>query len=85
MPFKIVNDLITFQKYINLVLYNYWNIFCIIYLKNVKSYIKNIKKVLKYLFKGKLFIKLEKCIFSILEIIFLNLIFIIENIKINLN
>lgn len=91
MLFGVVNSSATFQGYINSVLHDYLNLFCIaylnnilIYLENVKSHTKNVRKVLEYLLKHGLFIKLEKYVFSVLELSFLGFIFTTKGVKIDL-
>jgi hypothetical protein len=49
--FGLTNSLATYQRYINKVLFDYLNDFCIIYLNNILIYFNNV-------FKHKYYIKL---------------------------
>jgi len=56
LPFKLTNGLATYQQYINNILFNYLNKFCMAYLDNILIYLNNklkhqvyVKKVLKRL------------------------------------
>ena len=90
MPFGIVNGPTTFQGYINLVLCEYLDLFCIaylndilIYLEDIKSHSNDVRKILERLLKHGLFVKLEKCIFRVAEISFLRFILTIEGVKLD--
>lgn len=68
--------------------YDSLDLFCIayldnilIYLKNAKMHIQNVRKVLEYLLKYKLFVKLEKCVFNISKISFLDVVFMTDGVK----
>lgn len=52
-------------------------------MENIKTHIYNVRKILKCLLKYGLFMKLEKCVFGVLEISFLSFILIIKGIKID--
>jgi len=41
LPFRLTNELATYQRYINDVLFNYLNDFCTAYLDNIIIYSKN--------------------------------------------
>jgi len=41
LPFRLTNGLATYQRYINDVLFNYLNDFCMAYLDNIMIYFKN--------------------------------------------
>ena len=88
MPFGVVNGPATFQGYINSVLREYLDLFCIaylddilIYLKDIKSHTHDVRKVLEHLLKHGLFIKLEKCVFGVSKISFLGFILRTEGVK----
>jgi len=56
LPFRLINGPATYQRYINNVLFNYLNEFCMAYLDNILIYLDNelehqvhVKKVLKRL------------------------------------
>ena len=79
VPFNLINASATFQSYINKTLYEYLDIFIIIYLDDIMIYFsykkdhkKYIHKVLKILINADLYIKLFKCHFSTHKIDFLN-------------
>ena len=41
MPFKLINGLITYQRFINDILFDYLNDFYIMYLNDIFIYLKN--------------------------------------------
>jgi len=90
MPFKLCNVLITFQSFINKTLSLYLNDFYIIYINNILIY-NNIKtkhknyinKVFAKLHDANLYLNINKCVFFIKQIKYLNLIIIIEEIRMN--
>ena len=41
LPFGLINGLTTYQRYINNVLFNYLNKFCIVYLDDILIYLDN--------------------------------------------
>ena len=54
LPFRLINGLATYQRYINNVLFNYLNEFCMVYLDDIFIYLDNelkqqvyVKKVLE--------------------------------------
>ena len=91
--FNLYNILITFQYYINDILYDFLDEFYMIYLNNVFIYIdethedhvKHVYQVLQYLLDHDLYIKLEKCEFHIQETCFLDFIISLNDIIINLD
>jgi hypothetical protein len=61
VPFGLTNSLATYQYYINNILFDYFDNFCIAYLNNILIYLENkleyktqVKKVLEYLKKAGL-------------------------------
>ena len=81
MSFELINTSVSFQFYIHRVLYEYLNIFVIVFLNNILIY--SIKKnkhkqyvqtVLKVLLTAELFIKLFKCLFSVKWVLYLGFI-----------
>ena len=41
LPFRLINGLATYQRYINDVLFNYLNEFCMVYLDDILIYLNN--------------------------------------------
>jgi hypothetical protein len=81
MSFELFNDLAQFQNYINTTLREYLNIFVLIYLDDILMFFENenmhtqhVRLVLARLLQYWLYVKLEKCEFSISRIEFLNFI-----------
>ena len=90
MPFGFCNAFETFQSYINDVFREYLNDFCIVYLNDVliynnnkKNHIKHVRKILNKLHAVKLFLNINKCEFFVNEVKYLDLIIIIEGVKMN--
>ena len=90
MLFDFVNVSIIFQIYINKILIEIINIFCIVYLndilifsKNKKKHVIHIRDVLQRFRKFELYANLKKCNFFIKKIKYLNFIINIDNITIN--
>lgn len=78
LPFGLANAPATFQAYINKVLNNYLDQFCIVYLDDIliysedpKEHPEHVRKVLKQLRLHRLFAKLEKCEFHVTTVGFL--------------
>ena len=74
------------------MLRDYLDLFCIAYLDDILIYSQNanthtqdVRKVLEHLLKHRLFVKLEKCVFSVSEISFLGFILTTEDVKIDLS
>ena len=89
MPFGLANVPMTFQLYINRVLSDLLNIYCVIYLNDIliylqtkEQYIYNVRKVLDRLCVYKLYIKISKCTFYIRLVAFLSFLIIPEGISI---
>ena len=87
--FKLINASATFQSYIHKILYEYLNIFVIIFLNNILIYFKNKNKhkqhvctVLKAFLKTELYVKFSKYQFFVKRIFFVKFIIINERIKI---
>ncbi len=81
MPFGLTNAFASFQSYINGVLRPYFDITFIIYLNNIlvfsrnpSQYEKHVQEVHKALLKVRLYVKLSKCLFSVIRIFFLGFI-----------
>jgi len=91
ISFELYNILIMFQSFINETLSFYLNNFCIIYINNIlvysnieKNYKNYVNKILTKLYKTSLYLDINKCVFFVKQIKYLNLIIIIEEIQINL-
>jgi len=79
--FKLINDSISFQQYINDVLWDFLNDFCQVYLDDILIYSKtqweykqHIKMILNRLWEADLQMNIRKCEFNVEEIIFLEVI-----------
>jgi hypothetical protein len=90
MFFDLVNASATFQAYINRVLIGLINVSCVAYFDNIFIYLINraeyqqyIRQILERLPQYKLYIKLSKCEFSIISIIFLRFVISIREIEID--
>ena len=90
MSFKLCNVFKTFQLYINEIFKKYLNDFVNVYLNDVfiysnikKKHTIYVRKILNKLKKVDLFLNIDKCEFYIIEVKYLELIIIIENVKIN--
>ena len=90
MLFKLCNDFASFHSYINDALREYLNNFCIAYLDDILIYNDNkvehkiyVKRVLTKLREVDLQINVIKCVFHVIEILYLKLTIIIKNVKMN--
>ena len=88
--FDLCNAFKIFQLFINATLHEYLNDFCTSYMNNILIYFKtreehvrHMFKILKHLQKVDLYLNINKCEFFVIEVRYLNLIIIIEGIKIN--
>ena len=90
MLFNLCNASITFQAFINDVLREYLNVFCIAYFDDILIY-SNIKekhlhyvdKILNKLQKAELYLNINKCDFHITRVKYFDLIIIIDEIEMN--
>jgi len=80
-----------FQSFINKTFSFYLKNFCIVYINNnliysniEKNYKNYINKILTKFYKINLYLNINKCIFFVKQIKYLNLIIIIEEIQIDL-
>ncbi len=87
ISFKLYNILIIFQTFINKILSLYLDNFCTIYINNIliynnikKKYKKYINKVFAKLYRTNLYLNINKYIFFVKLIKYLNLIITIKNI-----
>ncbi len=90
MLFKLINESMFYQHYINDVLFEYLHQFCQIYLDDIIIYSKTLKKykqhvwlILNRLREADLQIDIDKCKFHVQKIIFLELLMSIERLKMN--
>ncbi len=90
LSFKLTNELIFFQQYMNDVLWNFLNDFCQVYLNDILIYSKTRKKhkdhvklVLKQLRKAELQMNIQKCEFNVEEIVFLEVIVSEQDLRMN--
>jgi len=90
ISFELYNVSITFQFYINKTFNSYLNDFYIIYINNIliynnvkKDYKNYINKILTKFYKIDFYLNINKYIFFVKQIKYLNLIIIIEKIQIN--
>ncbi len=81
LSFKLTNDLILFQQYMNDVLWNFLNDFCqaylddiLIYSKTQKKHKQHVKMILNHLQDVDLQIDIWKCKFNVEETVFLKII-----------
>jgi len=90
MLFELINESMFYQHYMNDVLFEYLHQFCQIYLDDIIIYSKILKKhkrhvrlILNRLREADLQMNINKCKFHVQEIIFLELLIFIEELKIN--
>ncbi len=90
MLFKLINESTFYQHYMNNVLFEYLHQFCQIYLDDIIIYSKILKKhkrhvrlILNRLREADLQMNINKCKFHVQEIIFLELLIFIEELKMN--
>ncbi len=90
--FKLTNESIFFQQYMNDILWNFLNDFCQVYLNDILIYSKTRKKhkdhvklILSQLCKAELQMNIQKCKFNVEETVFLEVIVSELNLCINLS
>ncbi len=90
MFFDLCNESVSFQKYINNILCKHLNKFCTAYLNDVLIYFNNelkhkihVKLILRKLQEADLQMNIIKCKFHVTQVSYLELIIIIEEIKMN--
>lgn len=88
--FELINDSSSYQNFINNTLHDFLNVFCMIYMNNIliynnitKKHTQHVRQVLERLRVVNLQIDIEKCKFTVIEIKYLSLIIIINEIKMN--
>ena len=92
MSFDLINASVIFQTYINKILTELLNDFCVVYLNNIliffvekTDHIDHVKQILKRLRKFKLYASLKKCAFFITKVNFLKFVIFTEKILMNLS
>ncbi len=90
LSFKLTNESIFFQQYMNDVLWNFLNDFCQVYLDDIFIYSKmrkkhrdHVKLVLSWLREAELQINIRKCEFNVEETVFLEVIISELNLRMN--
>ncbi len=90
MLFNLCNESVSFQKYINNTFHEHLNKFCTAYLNDILIYFDNelkheihVKLILRKLQEADLQMNIIKCEFHVTQVSYLELIIIIEEIKIN--
>jgi len=90
LSFKLINELIFFQQYMNDVLWDFLNDFCQVYLNDIliyskmrKKYRDHVKLVLKWLREAELQMNIQKCEFNVEETVFLKVIVSELNLRMN--
>jgi len=90
MLFNLCNESVSFQKYINNTFHEHLNKFCTAYLNDILIYFDNelehkihVKLILQKLQEADLQMNIIKCKFHITQVLYLELIIIIKEIKIN--
>ncbi len=90
LSFKLINESIFFQQYMNDILWDFLNDFCQVYLNDILIYSKTRKKhkdhvklVLNWLHEAELQMNIWKCKFNVEETVFLEVIVSELNLRIN--
>ncbi len=90
LSFELTNELISFQQYMNDVLWDFLNDFCQVYLNDILIYSKTRKKhknhvklVLNWLREADLLMNIQKCEFDVEETVFLKVIVSELNLRMN--
>ncbi len=92
MSFVLINASVIFQTYINKILTELLNDFCVVYLNNIliffvekTDHVNHVKQILERLRKFKLYASLKKYEFFITKVNFLEFVIFIEDILMNLS
>ncbi len=92
MSFNLINASVIFQTYINKILTELLNNFCVVYLNNILiffikkiDHVDHVKQILKRLRKFKLYASLKKCAFFITKVNFLEFVVFTESVSMNLS
>ena len=91
LSFKLINDLNSFQQYINDALWKFLNDFCQVYFDDIliynyikKKHIRHVRLMLDKLRKIDLQMNIKKCKFNVEKIVFLNVIISRSDLRMNL-
>ncbi len=92
LSFKLTNESIFFQQYMNDILWDFLNDFCQVYLDDILIYSKmrkkhrdHVKLVLSRLHEAKLQMNIWKCKFNVEETVFLEVIVSEQDLRMNLS
>ncbi len=90
MSFDLINAFVIFQTYINKILIELLNDFCVIYLNDIliffvekTDHVDHVKQILKRLRKFKLYASLKKCAFFITKVNFLEFVVFKKSVSMN--
>ena len=90
LSFELINDLASWQHYMNDLLFSFLNDFCQVYLNDIliyskfkKKHIVHVRKMLKKLKKVDLQIDIEKCEFFKKKMTFLKIILSMNDVRMN--
>jgi len=90
MSFDLINASVIFQTYINKILTELLNDFCVVYLNDIliffvekTDHVDHMKQILKRLRKFKLYASLKKCEFFIIKVNFLEFVIFIKSVSMN--
>ncbi len=88
--FKLINDSVSFQQYMNDVLWDFLNDFCQVYLNDILIYSKtqqkhqqHVKMILNHLREADLQVDIWKCKFNVEETVFLEVIVSEQDLRMN--
>jgi len=92
MSFDLINTSVIFQTYINKILTELLNNFCVVYLNDIliffvekTNHVDHVKQILERLRKFKLYASLKKCEFFITKVNFLEFVVLTKNVSMNLS
>jgi len=92
MLFDLINASVIFQTYINKILTELINDFCVIYLNDIliffvkkTDHVNHVKQILKRLRKFKLYASLKKCAFFVTKVNFLEFVIFTKSVSMNLS
>ncbi len=90
LSFKLINDSVSFQQYMNDVLWDFLNDFCQVYLNDILIYSKtqwehqqHVKMILNRLWEADLQVNIWKCKFNVEETVFLEVIVSEQDLRMN--
>ncbi len=92
MSFDLINTSVIFQTYINKILTELLNDFCVVYLNDIliffvekTDHVNHVKQILEKLRKFKLYASLKKCEFFITKVNFLKFVVFTKSVSMNLS